>query len=66
MEALKEILKEYNTTKQKVSKINDFIMSEKFDELDKMSKLLIVQKYDSLYNYEKALKTILIHNNALN
>ena len=34
MEALKEILKEYNTTKQKVAQINDFIVSEKFDELD--------------------------------
>lgn len=66
MEALKEILKEYNTTKQKVAKINDFIVSEKFDELDETSKLLIVQKYASLHNYEKALKTILIHNNALN
>ena len=66
MEALKEILKEYNTTKQKVAQINDFIVSEKFDELDETSKLLIVQKYESLYNYEKVLKTILIHCNALN
>ena len=66
MEALKEILKEYNTTKQKVAQINDFIVSEKFDELDETSKLLIVQKYDSLYNYEEALKAILIYNNALN
>lgn len=66
MEALKEILKEYNATKQKVGEIIAFIMYEKFDELDETSKLLIVQKYDSLYNYEKALRAILIHNNALN
>lgn len=66
MEALKEILKEYNATKQKVGETIAFIMSEKFDELDKMSQILIIQKYDSLHNYKEALRAILIYNNALN
>lgn len=66
METLKEIFKEYTTTKQKADEIITFIMSDEFEKLDKMLKLLIVQKYDSLHNYEEALKAILIHNNALN
>ena len=66
MEALKEILKEYNTTKQKANETITFIMSDEFDKLDKMSKIFVIQKYDSLHNYKEALKTILIHNNALN
>ena len=66
METLKEIFKEYEVTKQKADETIAFIMSDEFEKLDKMSKLLIVQKYDSLHNYEEALKAILIHNNALN
>lgn len=66
METLKEIFKEYTTTKQKVDATITFIMSDEFEKLDKMSKILIVQKYDSLHNYEEALKAILIHNNVLN
>lgn len=66
METLKEIFKEYEVTKQKTDATITFIMSDEFEKLDKMSKLLIVQKYDSLHNYEEALKAILIHNNALN
>ena len=66
METLKEILKEYSTTKQKVDATITFIMSDEFEKLDKMSKIFIIQKYDSLHNYEEALKAILIHNNALN
>ena len=66
METLKEILKEYDSTKQKVDETIIFIMSDEFEKLDKMSKIFIIQKYDSLHNYKEALKTILIHNNALN
>lgn len=66
MEALKEIIKEYNSTKKKVDSTITFIMSDEFEKLDKMSKIFIIQKYDSLHNYKEALKAILIHNNALN
>lgn len=66
METLKEIIKEYNTTKQKVDATITFIMSDEFEKLDKMSKILIIRKYDSLNLYKEALKAILIHNNVLN
>lgn len=66
METLNEIFKEYNTTKQKVNAALTFIMSNEFEKLDKITKILLVQKYDLLHNYEDALKAIIIHNNALN
>ena len=38
METLKEIFKEYTTTKQKVDETITFIMSDEFDKLDKFDR----------------------------
>lgn len=59
------LAKEFNEVRHKVEDTENLIMSEEFDKLDKVLRILTVQKYDSLVHYENALKAILIHNKAL-